>query len=199
MKITPVLQHITTNRVGHTMPVWEIEDFPMPLIDINECSIIGPMDQKNPDVTANFRLSLSYNFSDTMKNQWEYTVKEFMHHMKSVGYADYSINYLWFDRLYQFSISPLTEHIAITCDKPGLNMGSHLDNRNMFGIMILNMIDNPEGTGTEFSRTYNGEVLYTSPTKKNSGVFFMNTHETWHAIKNMSTSNRYIFYIPIGI
>ena len=119
--------------------------------------------------------------------------------MRTVGYTAYSIEYIWFDRLYKFALSPFTEHITIICDKPGFIMGSHLDNRNMFGILILNVIDNPVGTGTVFARSYNGEALYTAPTKKNSGVFFMNTHETWHSVANMSNSNRYILYIPIGI
>jgi uracil DNA glycosylase len=34
---------------------------------------------------------------------------------------------------------------------------------------------------------------------KYQGCFFINTHETWHSIKNMSDKNRYILYIPIGI
>jgi hypothetical protein len=199
MKITPVLQHIKSSS-GNTMPVWEIEDFPIPNINIDECSIIGSLDQQNTAITSsNKRLELSYNFSNIMKKEWEYDVNIFMEHMRTVGYNEYSIEYLWFDRLRKFAISPLIEHTTIICDRSGLNIGPHLDNRNMFGIMILNIVDNPPNTGTEFSKDENGNVLYTSPTQKKAGCFFINTHETWHSIKNMSDKNRYILYIPIGI
>jgi hypothetical protein len=197
MKITPVLQHIT-NPLGHTMPIWEIEDFSIPDINIDDCTVIGPYDQGNTR-SSQKRLILSYDFTNEMKQQWANNIQAFNEYMKTTGYAAYSINYLWFNSLHKFEVPTSIESINILCDKPEWQMSMHLDNRNLFGVMILNLVDNPENTGTMFARYHNSDIVYTSPTKKNSGIFFMNTSEMWHAIKNMSDSNRYIFYIPVGI
>lgn len=199
MKITPVLQHITL-PMGHSMPVWEIEDFPMPDINIEDCVELEALDQRNERLRkTNKRISLSYNFTEDMKHIWSNNIQVFNDYMKTKGYSDYSMEYIWFDRLLKSNVSPLVEHIYMLCDKPGWDMGMHLDNRNIFGVLILNLVDNPPGTGTQFARYHDSDIVYSGLTKKSSGVFFMNTSETWHAIKNMSDKNRYIMYIPVGI
>ena len=93
----------------------------------------------------------------------------------------------------------------ILIDSPGFFMDPHIDNRVVFAILIINLQDNPEGTGTQmlspFGKTAKtiDEVVYQSPTQKGTGILMFNNWNTWHKIENKTDSNRFIAYQTITI
>lgn len=202
MNIIPVLQHIKLANGEHSMPVWEIQDFPLPDIDLNKCEEKGVLDQKRVGADKEkekSRIELSVTLTDQQKKEWEQNMSSFMRYMQTVGYKDYSFWSVWMEKINNFCIRTSAENLTIIKDVPGSHMGYHLDNRAMFGVLIINVIDNPPGVSTTFSRTYNGEILYQAPTKKGSGVFFLNTHEMWHKIENFSSHDRYTIMRMVGV
>jgi hypothetical protein len=202
MKIIPVLQDIKSATGEHTMPVWEIQDFPLPDIEIHKCEEIGIFEQRRKGADKekeNKRIELAVSLTEQQKKEWEDNMAYFMHYMQTVGYNDYSFYSVWMEKLNNFFINSSAENFTILKDLPGSAMGSHLDNRAMFGAFIINLIDNPAGASTVFSRTFNGEMLYQAPTKKGDGVFFINTHEMWHKIENFSSDDRYVIIRMVGV
>lgn len=93
----------------------------------------------------------------------------------------------------------------ILLDGGGFYMEPHLDNRDVFAVVIVNLQDNPEGSGTQmispFERrpSMKDQTVYQGPTKKGTGILFFNNWNTWHRIENNSNKNRLIAYYTIGI
>ena len=106
-------------------------------------------------------------------------------------------NFEAFDQLYQFShwnkLSTvhewydynIREQVTYNRDAPEFNMGEHVDNRVVFGAMIINLEDN-DTNGTSFPH-----LNYTVPGEKNKGVFFLNHDLTKHKITHTGTKDRY--------
>ena len=72
-------------------------------------------------------------------------------------------------------------------------MGTHFDNRNVVGVLIINLQDNIHGS------TYFNQIDYTSPTAKHEGVFFLNHNNTTHSIDWKGTKDRFIGYHTIQL
>ena len=93
----------------------------------------------------------------------------------------------------------------ILLDGAGFYMEPHLDNRDVFAVVIVNLQDNPEGTGTKMLNPFGitkrkqDEVVYQGPIKKGTGILMFNNWNTWHSIENYSQENRLIAYYTIGI
>lgn len=93
----------------------------------------------------------------------------------------------------------------ILLDSAGFYMEPHLDNRDVFAVVIVNLQDNPEGTGTKMLNPFGitkrkqDEVIYQGPIKKGTGILMFNNWNTWHSIENNSQENRLIAYYTIGI
>lgn len=93
----------------------------------------------------------------------------------------------------------------ILLDSAGFYMEPHLDNRDVFAVVIVNLQDNPEGTGTKMLNPFGitkrkqDEVIYQGPIKKGTGILMFNNWNTWHSIENYSQENRLIAYYTIGI
>jgi|TARA_B100000073_G_scaffold342906_2_gene346782 hypothetical protein len=93
----------------------------------------------------------------------------------------------------------------ILLDSAGFYMEPHLDNRDVFAVVIVNLQDNPEGTGTKMLNPFGitkrkqDEVVYQGPIKKGTGILMFNNWNTWHSIENYSQENRLIAYYTIGI
>ena len=79
--------------------------------------------------------------------------------------------------------------VSTLLDKPGFMMHPHVDNRFVLGVLIINLQDNPTGSGTHFPR-----LDYTSPVKRGTGVFFLNHVNTEHGIKQPGPEDRLIAY-----
>ena len=93
----------------------------------------------------------------------------------------------------------------ILLDSAGFYMEPHLDNRDVFAVVIVNLQDNPEGTGTKMLNPFGitkrkqDEVVYQGPIKKGTGILMFNNWNTWHSIENYSQQDRLIAYCTIGI
>ena len=79
-------------------------------------------------------------------------------------------------------------------DKPGFKMSNHVDNRFVLGVLIINLQDNPEGSSTQFPM-----LGYSSPSKKGTGVFFLNHENTIHTIEQPGPEDRIISYQTLTI
>ena len=70
-------------------------------------------------------------------------------------------------------------------DPPNLHMGTHLDNAGIIIQMIINLVDNPQGT--DFYNPNTQQLTYTSSGKQGKGVLFFNNSA---AIHGMHTGDR---------
>ena len=107
-------------------------------------------------------------------------------------YKDKKLIELWPQRLDKIDLmNGLPAWHILDCPA-NFKMRDHIDNREVLGVIIINLEDNPKGSGTII-----GE--YQAPDKKGSGLFFLNSHMTPHRIQNVSDENRYIFYSSLSI
>jgi len=79
-------------------------------------------------------------------------------------------------------------------DPPNFRMGKHYDNSHVVVQMIINLVDNTNGT--HFHNPTTGEIMHTSSGKKGEGVLFFNNAGSPHSITN-GDQTRYIFYANI--
>jgi hypothetical protein len=92
----------------------------------------------------------------------------------------------------RYWVSPLKQGFK---DLPGYSMHSHYDNRAIFGNIFINMADNDCST-TFFDQ---GKPAWTAPTKKGSGIFFLNDENLYHTINHEGKEDRYILVVPITL
>jgi hypothetical protein len=112
------------------------------------------------------------------------------------------IQELRFDNRYDEEIRKKPKWEIMRC-RPGFKQRFHYDNRQVLGVFVLNLTDNPEGSNTRFNITSPNhnvkDLKYSGPVKKRTGHFWLNAPETFHGVKNSSDKNRYILYWPIGV
>tara|TARA_B100000073_G_scaffold89545_1_gene70448 strand:- start:980 stop:1591 length:612 start_codon:yes stop_codon:yes gene_type:complete len=104
---------------------------------------------------------------------------------------DKIIKYMWPRGLDNIDLNSNHKWELLKCP-PNFKMGKHIDNREVLGVIIINLVDNAEGSGTKIGS-------YTAPNKKGTGVFFLNSQHTEHMIENKSMKPRYVFYSTISI
>ncbi len=80
-------------------------------------------------------------------------------------------------------------------DLPSFNMIPHMDNRNVFAAVVLNFTDNP--CSTQFYM--DNQLIHTGPTKRGTGLVFLNTEYAWHSISNTSDQPRYISFMNLTL
>ena len=104
---------------------------------------------------------------------------------------DKIIKYMWPRGLDNIDLNSNHKWELLKCP-PNFKMGKHIDNREVLGVIIINLVDNAEGSGTKIGS-------YTAPNKKGTGVFFLNSQHTEHMIENKRMKPRYVFYSTISI
>lgn len=77
-------------------------------------------------------------------------------------------------------------------DDPGHQLDVHLDNRLLFGTMIMNLADNDQCHTSYHITKDSKEPIYVGPSAKGTAVFHINTHTTYHGSVNTSTKYRYV-------
>jgi hypothetical protein len=80
-------------------------------------------------------------------------------------------------------------------DKPGYNMGWHLDHRLIFANGILNVTDNE--SNTEFSNSEDGAISHTMSGTANIGTFWLSTEKSWHKVTEI-TRDRYVIAFSLS-
>jgi hypothetical protein len=80
-------------------------------------------------------------------------------------------------------------------DDPGYDMGKHLDNRLMFGTLIINLADNNKSHTRYYDGENSRESIYNGPSSKGTGAFHINTRKVYHDGVNKGDGYRYIALI----
>ena len=80
-------------------------------------------------------------------------------------------------------------------DEPGYSMHAHYDNRAIFGNIFINMVDND--CSTLFYEQQ--KPSWKGPTKKGTGIFFLNDENLYHTINHEGVQDRYILVIPLTL
>lgn len=181
-------------------PIWEISGFDLPSVNI----------KKNGPVEYEFQDSLMKKgrvYCTISDNNFYTTFKEHCAIIEEYITGDQiitdcpEVKNMWFDLLYKFRW-PANDPVIIL-DKPGFSMDPHIDNRNVLGILLVNLQDNPPGSGTQFLKDYKKNapnvITYTGPVTKGTGIFMLNNWNTWHSIVNNSNKERIIAYRTITI
>lgn len=169
--------------VADYFSVWEIEGFDLPDITVDSGELYHQADSIPPlrnsvDITSNKELFYS---------TWESNTKIIEEQVKKDAVNNLLIKQMWMDEIHNFKWGDRGS-IRILSDKPNYIMTPHFDNRLIFGVLIINLIDNIDST--EFQ---NG---YKSPTKKGTGIFMMNNND-YHKIQ--VTADRLIGYQTLSV
>ena len=85
--------------------------------------------------------------------------------------------------------------VSFVKDSPKYKLIPHYDNKNILGIMMINLIDNDFST-IMYSGT--NEPLYTSSNKKGDGIYYLNDLRCKHGFYNDSEDYRYAIMISIN-
>lgn len=171
------------NMVAEDFSVWEIKGFDLPDITVDSGELYHQADSIPPlrssvDITNNKELFYS---------TWESNTKIIEEQVKKDAVNNLLVKQMWMDAIHNFKWSDRGS-IRILSDKPNYIMTPHFDNRLIFGVLIINLIDNIDST--EFQ---NG---YKSPTKKGTGIFMMNNND-YHKIQ--VTTDRLIGYQTLSV
>tara|TARA_Y100000385_G_C13096050_1_gene641378 strand:+ start:919 stop:1533 length:615 start_codon:yes stop_codon:yes gene_type:complete len=189
------------------VPVWELSNVTLPDLDVpalynNSTEKLLPMSQKREP------MDLVEGNDNHLKFQTEWlkhcdTIQTFL--KDGSAYKEcVELQPMWPNGFARFDWPRHLSCIQIMHDRDGFNMGSHIDNRTVVGVVIINLQDNPIGSGTSFHRytdPHNVEdSWYQGPTKKGTGVFFLNNWNTWHSVNNSGGGDRLIAYniIPLS-
>lgn len=171
-----------------SLPLWFIEDLPLPKIDYGSLkweNIRGGFSLLESEIYSKRDRASSVNNEDHPKIlEIRNTINQLFDEMEKTCdcetlKTDWPINTWKRDENFYFDIKK---------DSAGFEMGPHLDNRNTKWSLILNLEDNT--CSTEFH--IKGSPSFSGPTKRGSGVFYFNHHELLHSIKVDST--RYIVF-----
>lgn len=85
--------------------------------------------------------------------------------------------------------------VSFVKDSPKYKLIPHYDNKNILGIIMINLIDNSFSTVMYSSAN---EALYTSSTKKGEGIFYKNDIRCKHGFYNDSEDYRYAIMVSIN-
>ena len=154
-------------------PVWEISGFNLPDTNI----------EKNGSVAYEFQdplMKKGREYCTISDDSFHATFKEYCAIIEEYITGDQiiidcpEVSNMWFNCLYKFRWPP--DDPVIIIDKPGFVMDPHIDNRTILGILIVNLQDNPPGTGTQFLKDYKmapDVITYTAPVTKGTGIFML--------------------------
>ena len=181
--------------VSEDHPVWELSGFETSELNISfpekrKQEYVLPIDEK--------RISVSLPKEETeFGKKWQEGTSQILEYLRSEKCMKQcpEVKRMW-PSGFCFTWDEPHRYVNIIKDSSGFSMGPHIDNREIIGVLILNLHDNPKGTGTKFLNypyeVGNEDIWYESPTKKNTGVFFLNNWNTWHKIENSTDETRYI-------
>ena len=163
--------------IHNDFPIWEVTDWQVPHIDYTQTHAY---DQSSKHYKSS-DLRHTVNSTIDMYGQG-FEIQNMLRNNDSI-----LLDQMWKGHLKRFHW-PMGGY-SLLVDKPGFSMSTHVDNRYVLGVLIINLQDNPEGSSTHFPL-----LEYSSPTKKGTGVFFLNHVNTSHTIEQPGPEDRFILY-----
>lgn len=168
--------------IEKNFPIWEIEGFDLPEIYVDSGEVYYQADDIPP---LRNQVNIISENQDEFYKAWEKNTKLIEEKIKSED--DIILREMWIDKLKTFKW-PDHGTVRILADNAGYKMQYHFDNRLIFGVLIINLIDNVNST-----RFRNG---YEGPVKKGTGIFIMNNGDE-HMIE--VTKDRLIGYQTLAV
>ena len=176
-------------HVDYNFPVWEVSNFFLPDVDYQE----GICFNKNYS-SETTHLRKSYELDEHFCAVWDLNTKELQSFIRNEINEVEEVRQMWMNTLSNFKYPPFKYSGEILEDNPGFDMAPHIDNRGVFGVLIINLINNPIGSGTRFI-----DMNYEGPVEKHTGVFMLNNWNTRHAITNPGPDKRIVGYQNLHI
>jgi hypothetical protein len=176
-------------HINYNCPVWEVSDFYLPDVELQEGTYY---DQKYTSETTHLRKN--YLLRENLCEKWDINTKELQHFIRTEMNDVEEVRAMWMNTLSGFKYPAFKNSGEVLEDGPGFDMAPHIDNRGVFGVLLINLIDNPVGSGTHFV-----DINYNGPVKKHTGVFMLNNWNTRHSIKNPGPDRRLVGYQNLHI
>lgn len=175
------------SNIDPAYPVWEISNFNLPQ---NVYTQHNTFYQEGFD-SANLRQECKH-LDENFATQWYNNCVNIEHMLKNCTLD--VVKSIWYDKIKNDFNWPKENQakVNILLDKQNFSMSSHLDNRYVLGVLIINLQDNT-------CSTFFDEMNWQSPTQKGTGVFMLNHINTLHSIHNNTTHDRIIGYQTITI
>ena len=165
--------------IHNEFPIWEVTDWLLPDVDYSK-STSKDYDQSSKHYkSSNLRQQLNAEL-----NMYEQGV--IIQNMLRDS------NLLVLDQMWKGHLKRLCwpeGYVSLLLDRPNFKMDNHIDNRYVLGVLIINLQDNPKGSGTHFPM-----LNYSGPIKRGTGVFFLNHNNTEHSINQPGPEDRIIAY-----
>jgi len=180
-------------------PIWKIKGFILPDIGWQRGEPFDQLIRSNEYGEFNSPEGLRRNLTHTNKDEFQKFLDVWNSYTTQLEQMLISTDILIVDQMWKGHIKRLHwpqhhKNIDFLLDQPNFKMGNHLDNRYVLGVLIINLQDNPEGSGT-----YIKELDYTGTTEKGTGILILNNYNTYHSIMQPGPGVRKIGYQTLTI
>lgn len=165
---------MTLKMIRPDVPVWKINNFYLPEVSFENENAI---DQGNNQ--DRYMSSIKDSDKDSFKKAWLENISVIVQHIQDQAKTQLVYD-MWLNFLKDLKVDSLPD---IFIDRPGFNMGKHIDNRFIIGTVIVNLKDNPKSSGTHFWNSIDEPIpWYSGPVKKHTGILMLNNVNTLHSI-----------------
>jgi len=195
---------VELNLIKEEYPVWSVKNFDIPNLNLTghtednaREALLSINEKRKPS-----RLSKDNPLHQEFADAWTRNTNDIMSWLKDDEFISKvpEIKHMWPRGFSSFEWPDPFMTVDIIKDSSGFSMEPHVDNREVVGVLIVNLQDNPRGTGTKFTMIQSPEpwkeprTWYMGPEKKGTGVFFLNNWNSWHRIENTTGQTRCIGY-----
>ena len=184
--------YINTNKVYKNYPIWEVDltDFDYSTLDNLEWKSMNT-NLYESERRSMIRLPENYKINNHLFKELDNLFSEPSNLQKL--YQNYPYDKEKYKSPSDYLKTYLTIGFTLIRDNTTFSLESHVDNRFVFGNILINLNDNIDSTFF-YKNHQDREVIYKAPKKKGKGVFFLNSEETFHSIKVTQTDTRYMMF-----
>jgi hypothetical protein len=187
------------NQIHTDYPIWDIKDFILPDINWKESEVFDQLIRSNEYGEFNSPKGLRKNLIHTNNDDYQNFLDAWNGYTVQLEQMLITTDLLIVDQMWKGHIKRLhwPQHDKNTdylLDLPNFKMGEHLDNRYVLGVLIINIQDNPEGSGTHIK-----ELDHAGTTEKGTGLLILNNYNTYHSVMQPGPGDRKIGYQTLTI
>ena len=174
--------------VNEKYPVWELTELALPKLDVDalrdyESTSALPISKKRKSMLLDWNNANHFYFKECLI-QRKAMIQDYIKSGHAYEECEELLR-MWPDKFHRFDWGTGELSTQIIYDSKEFYMDSHIDNRMVVGVMIVNLQDNPENSGTNFhGDPHTKKHWYSGLTRRNTGVFFLNNWNTWHSVQN---------------